>query len=132
MAVGLPLLAREVSADPLKVAAVFAAGRAPWVFALVVGSLVDRCDARTVLVGADFVRATSLLLFGWWIIRADDLPSVELICVVSAILALCSIGFFAALQRVVPALVDQVELEKANGYLDAGVNTGEQFIGPGH
>ena len=130
MAVGLPLLAREVSSDPLKVAAVFAAGRVPWVFALVVGSLVDRCDARPVLVGADSVRAASLLLFGWWLIRSDDLPSVWLICVISAILALFSISFFAALQRVVPALVGGSELEKANGYLDAGVNTGEQFVGP--
>ena len=130
MTVGLPLLARQVTDKPLVIATVFAAGRVPWLFSIVIGAIVDRRDARQVLVTMDLLRALVLGALGIALIVRDKLPSVSVICALAAFLALCAIAFFAAIQRVVPSLVDNEALEDANGYLQSGVNTGEQFIGP--
>lgn len=130
MTVGLPLLAREVTDRPLVIAAVFAAGRIPWLFSLAIGALVDRRDARRVLVTMDLVRAVTLGLLGWSLIVADALPSVWVLCALAAFLSLCAIAFFAAVQRVIPFLVPNESLEQANGLLQSGIATGEQFIGP--
>ena len=130
MAVGLPLLAREMTERPFLIATVFAAGRAPWLFAIIVGALVDRRDARNVLVSMDAIRAVALAALGWYLISSDRLPPIAVVYALAMFLALCSIAFFAAVQRVIPSLVETSKLERANGYIQSGINTGEQFVGP--
>ena len=130
MTVGLPLLARQVTTRPIVIAAVFAAGRLPWLFSIVIGAIVDRLDARTVIVAMDLLRAIVLGVLGISLVALDTLPSVAVICALAAFLAVCAIAFFAAVQRVIPSLVDDASLEDANGYLQSGINTGEQFVGP--
>jgi MFS family permease len=54
----LPLLAAELTRDPLAVAVVTFAGWLPWLlFALPAGALVDRLDRRRVMWVVDSVRA---------------------------------------------------------------------------
>lgn len=127
---GLPLLAHDATKKPLVLATVFAAGRLPWVFGLLVGSIVDRLDARRVLVATDLVRGTLLGLVGIQMLLSGHAPNVWQLVGVGAVLGLGAVVSYVALQRAVPSLVQPEELETANGYLEASNIAGEQFIGP--
>ena len=92
--------------------------------------MVDRSDARLILLAADLTRGVALGLVGCWLVVADRLPSIWIIMGLAAFLSTAAIAFFAAAQRVISSVVHPDELERANGYLQSGINTGEQFIGP--
>ena len=127
---GLPLLARRTTTDPLVLSGVYAAGRIPWALALVLGSFVDRRDARKAMVFSDLIRAVVLGLLGLYLVVASDPLPVWALLLLAVVLSVGSIVFFASTQRAVPALVDPADLEAANGALTATVSAGEQFIGP--
>jgi predicted MFS family arabinose efflux permease len=127
---GLPLLARDLSESPLVVAAVFAAGRAPWAFGLLLGAVADRTDARQLLIRTDLARGVILGLVGAWLLFADQpIPLVALL-VLSVVLSTGAILFFAGAQRALPTLVEPSQLDQANGLLSTVTTAGEQFVGP--
>jgi MFS family permease len=127
---GLPLLARESSTKPLVIASVFAAGRIPWAFGLLLGAVADRTDARHLLVRADLGRGAILAAIGAWLLLTDRPVPVVALLILSAILSTGSILFFAGAQRAVPTLVKADQLEQANGLASTVTTAGEQFIGP--
>jgi MFS family permease len=126
----LPLLATQVTDNPVQVAAVYAAGKLPWASALAVGAFVDRRDARNVLVGADIARAILLALFGAYLIIVDEPVPVWMLLLLSFGLSVGAIMFFTASQRVLPVIVESGEFEEANGSLTAVQTGGEMLIGP--
>jgi MFS family permease len=127
---GLPLLARETSRSPVAVAAVFAAGRLPWVFALWLGAVADRREARKTMIWADLGRAVVLALIGIVLLVGDTKVPLVLLLFLNIVMAIGSVLYFAAAQRAIPTVVPSSQLEAANGALTAITTTGEQFIGP--
>ena len=127
----LPLLAAELTRDPLVVSLVTLAETLPnLLFTLAAGALVDRWDRRRVMWRVDafrFVVVAALaaaVLAGW--------ATVPLLMAAGFLLGLGDTPFGTAAQALLPLLVSREpeRLERANGQL-LGVQTlGGQFGGP--
>lgn len=122
-------LATQLTRDPLLIALVPVALKAPWfVFSLPAGILIDRMDRRRVILAADLLRmlAYAAAALTVWAalpfdappLRGTDRPAVF------ALIAICAITVGAAevlrdtaAQTILPALVPEAELERANGRL---------------
>ena len=127
----LPLLAAELTRDPLAVSVVTSAGWLPWLlFALPAGALVDRLDRRRVMWVVDSVRAlvvgvlTVAVVAGW--------VSIPLLAVAGFLVGAGQTLFENAAQAMVVAVVgrDPRRLERANGQPVASLTVGQQLVGP--
>jgi MFS family permease len=127
---GLPLLAEQATTNAFLISAVFAAGRVPWLFALLLGSVADRRDARRVMVVADIARGALLVALAVLLVVTDRRVPILSIILLAGLLSVGQILFFAASQRAVPALVPLAGLEQANGSFATLTTAGEQFVGP--
>jgi MFS family permease len=127
--VALPLLAASIAADPLSVAFVAAAQGLPWLlFTLPAGAFVDRWDRRRVLVTANLVRAG--LLAALAISVAAHRISIVTLCLVAFVLTTAETLADSAAPALLPGLVDEADLEKANARLSIAYITTNQFAGP--
>jgi MFS family permease len=128
-AVALPLLAVELTRDPLLVASLGMAQSLPFlVFGLPAGVIVDRVDRRRLLVATNTVEAT---LFGLElcgvVLAAVPLPLLYL--------AALSLGTNETLRdttaaTALPAIVPSEQLEDGNGRLVAVEFVANQLAGP--
>jgi MFS family permease len=125
----LPLLAATLSRSPTTIAAVSLAGGLPWaLFALISGALVDRWDRRRVMALADAARfvVTGVLVA----LVAVGHSSIAAILVVAFLLGTAETLFDNASQAILPSIVDDAYLERANGRLFAAEIVTIQFVGP--
>jgi MFS family permease len=125
----LPLLAAALTASPTTIAAVTLAGGLPWaLFALISGALVDRWDRRRVMALSDAARflVTGVLVA----LVASDHSSIAAILVVAFLLGTAETFFDNASQAILPSIVDDALLERANGRLYASQIVTIQFVGP--
>jgi MFS family permease len=127
----LPLLAAQLTRDPLAVSVVTFAGWLPWLlFALPAGALVDRLDRRRVMWTVDTARAlvvaalTAAVLAGW--------ASIPVLAVAGFLVGTGQTLFENAAQAMVVAVVGRNprHLERANGQLVASLTVGQQLAGP--
>jgi len=127
----LPLLAAQLTRDPLAVSAVTFASWLPWLLvALLSGALVDRWDRRRVLWTVDLGRCAlvgalaAVVLAGW--------ASIWLLATAGFLLGVGQTLFDSAVLAIIPALVsrDRGRLERANGRLGAVMTAGQQLVGP--
>jgi MFS family permease len=79
---------------------------------LVGGLLVDRLPRRAVMLTTDVLRAIVLALIAWQLTRGG--ASITLILVLSTVLGACSAIFYPATASILPQLVDDHELVRAN------------------
>jgi MFS family permease len=107
-------------------ALIYPAFRAPWVFAALIGAYVDRQDARRVLLAADIGRAIMLVVVLFAITRRIPVGFV-FVAAVSVGLGECFAQ--AALNRVIPRIVADEHLARANGRLFATLGASEQVGG---
>jgi MFS family permease len=126
----LPLLAARLSADPLPVALVAAAGRLPWLlFGLVAGAIADRHDRRRLMWRTDALRA--LLAGGLAIGVLTGAIGIWALAAFAFVLATAGVLFDSAAQALIPAVVaDGEPLQRANGRLAGAQMAGEQMAGP--
>jgi MFS family permease len=125
----LPLLAVTLTRDPLLVAGTVLASQLPWLlFALLSGALVDRLNRRLVMVAASIFRAVIIALLGLAIL--GEIESLALVYVVVFSLGTAETLFDSAAFALLPALVDESDLERANGSLQATVTFNQEFVGP--
>ena len=128
---GLPLLAAQLTRDPLEVSAVTFASWLPWLLvALLSGALVDRWDRRRVLWTVDLGRfvlvgALAVVVLAGW-------ASIWLLAAAGFLLGVGQTLFDGAVLATIPALVsrDRRRLERANGRLGAVMTAGQQLVGP--
>lgn len=136
-----PWLATLITRDPLLIALVAFATRLPWLlFALPAGVIIDRADRQKVMVRADMMRL--ILSFGVvvLILAAPALPLDDGAGgALPLILALSTIAFLLggaevfrdnAAQTVLPALVENRDLERANGQIWSIEQVMGSFVGP--
>lgn len=125
----LPLLAASLTRDPTAIAAVTAVVWLPWlVFGIVGGTIVDRVSRIGLLIGVQVARmlvVAALALLVW-----QDAASMLVIYVVAFGIGLGEVLADTAMQAVIPTLVPEGELERANGQLFAAQATANEFIGP--
>ncbi|MGP4011170.1 MFS transporter [Streptomyces sp. 4N124] len=126
----LPLLAIQLTSDPLLIGTVGAVATLPWlVLGLQAGALVDRWDRKKVMLRADIVRFTILALLTTAVLT--DHASIYLLIVAGFALGCGDIFFDISAQAVLPVVVsgDQA-LIRANGRVSAAQINGEQLAGP--
>jgi len=140
-ALAFPWLATLITRDPFLIGLVAAAQRFPWLFfALPAGVITDRVDRRLLLVRADLFRM--ILTFGvvTLILSAPPLPLADgaaqawpMILGLSAaafLLGTAEVFRDNAAQTAMPQIVEDKDLEQANGQLWSIEQIMGQFIGP--
>ncbi len=124
----LPLLVVAHHPDPAAVAGLTAVNMLPWLlFALPAGVLVDRTDRRLIVLGSNLVRAAALL--GAALVLADDRP-LALLYALAFVLGIAETLADTAAPAMLPRLVDERHLERANGRLSAAQIVLNETVGP--
>jgi MFS family permease len=124
----MPLMAAQVADSRLSVGLVSAFVGLPWLlFALPVGSLLDRVDRRRVMVLADTARA--LMVAALAVVAAAGDVHVWMLWVLAFGLGLGEVFFDSASQAVLPAVVPTDALDRANGLRQAAEIAGNTFLG---
>ncbi|CAL9672220.1 Enterobactin exporter EntS [Streptomyces sp. enrichment culture] len=124
----LPLLVVAHHPDPAAVAGLTAVNMLPWLlFALPAGVLVDRADRRRIVLGSNLVRAAALL--GAALVLADDGPLAALYAL-AFVLGITETLADTAAPAMLPRLVDERHLERANGRLSAAQIVLNETVGP--
>jgi Na+/melibiose symporter-like transporter len=122
-----PLLAVQLTNDPLLVAGVAALQMLPWLlFAIPAGILIDAIDRRvalamantlrTVLAGALVVLAATGTLTIWWLY------------VVIFLFGVGETVYDGSIRAVVPSIVPKALLPKANGRIEAAETVVQNFV----
>ncbi len=110
----LPLLAASLTSSPLLISAVTAAQYLPWVaFAPVGGALVDRWERRRTIMATQAWRG--VVVAGLAILVATSRAEIWQVCVVAFALTLGEILVDPSTVALVPTLVDDADLDRANG-----------------
>ncbi|MEG3628803.1 MFS transporter [Streptomyces poriticola] len=124
----LPLLVVAHHPDPAAVAGLTAVNMLPWLlFALPAGVLADRTDRRRIVLGSNLVRAAALL--GAALVLAGDRP-LALLYALAFVLGIAETLADTAAPAMLPRLVDERHLERANGRLSAAQIVLNETVGP--
>ena len=125
----LPLLATSVTTDPRLIAGVAVAERLPWlVFILPGGAWADRVDRRRLRMRLDTARAVVMLALVGFV--TADRVSIAVIYAVAALLASAEAVVDSSSMALVPAMVDDSQLERAGGLLSSTELATNGLIGP--
>jgi predicted MFS family arabinose efflux permease len=126
--VAMPLLAVTYTRDPRLVAAVTAAQYVPpLLFGLHSGAIVDRRDRRRIMWSTDVVRAAIVLALALLVLAGDG--SIAVLAAAALALGTADILFENAASAVMPMLVGEALLERANSWLMTGQIVTAQFLG---
>jgi MFS family permease len=124
-----PLLAAALTRDPVQVAGLLVAERAPWLLlTLPGGALVDRTDRRRVMTVASLVRVAGV--GGLALAVAWGRPSLWLLYAAFAVIGTAGVLYDNAATAVLPSVIGRDELERANGRLLATRTIGDSLAGP--
>jgi MFS family permease len=124
-----PLLAAALTRDPLLVSGLTIAQRLPWfVFTLVSGALVDRLDRRLVMQRANAWRFVLLGILALAIVAGW--ASLPILYLVFFLLGTIETLFDNAALAILPFIVDDADLEDANGRLFATATVANELVGP--
>jgi MFS family permease len=125
----MPLLIASLTGSTAKVSGLEVARGLPWLFFGLLGGVVaDRADRRRVMAIVDSGRciAVGLLAFAVW--RGD--ANVGLIWVVAFLLGSGEVFFDNSAQSILPSLVDEGSIERANSRFFVTENVARDLAGP--
>lgn len=126
--IALPLLAAQITDQPSSIALIGTFFTIPWLlFSIPIGAMIDRVDRRRVLVIADLCRGG--LVGGLAVVAAFDDVRLWMLWVLAFGLGLGEVVFDNGAQAILPAVVDDDQLERANGLLYSSEVAGNTFIG---
>lgn len=146
--VAYPWLASAITRSPFLIAFVAVLSRLPWlIFSLPAGVITDRFDRRKIIVAMDAVRGVLSIVIGVAIfIERDTLPNLNEVASLTtlktnwllfAVLSIASLlfGFAEVLrdnsaQTLLPSVVEQKQLESANGKMWSAEFAMNSFVGP--
>jgi MFS family permease len=146
--VAYPWLASAVTRSPLLIATVAVASRLPWlIFTLPAGVITDRFDRRKIIIAMDITRAALAFLVAIAVTaQAGNLPALDSIAtsvnlqtnwflytvlIVTALLFGCAeVLRDNSAQTFLPEVVEEDQLENANGKLWSVEFVTNSFIGP--
>ncbi len=125
--VAAPLLAVQLTNDPLLVSLVAVAALLPWLlFAIPAGVLVDRIDRRLALALAGGVRA--LVAGGLLALHLTGALTIWWLLLVVLLYGVLETVYDGAIRAVVPSLVGRGDLPRANSRIEAAEIVVQQFL----
>ena len=126
---GGPPAGGHADRDPLLVSGLTVAQRIPWfLFTLVSGALVDRLDRRLVMQRANIWRFVLLGLLALAVVTGR--ASLLILYLVFFLLGCIETLFDNAALAILPQIVEDQDLEDANGRLFATSTVANELIGP--
>jgi MFS family permease len=146
-AIAYPWLASAVTRSPLLIALVAVASRLPWlVFTLPAGVITDRFDRRKIIVAMDLFRGLLALIVAVMVtfessslVKLDEITKAKIetnwllysVLIVTALLFGCAeVLRDNSAQTLLPSVVEEKQLESANGKLWSVEFLANSFIGP--
>jgi MFS family permease len=148
VAVAYPWLASAVTRSPLLIALSVVVSRLPWlVFTLFAGVLTDRFNRKRIIVAMDICRGLLTLVVGAFVyLERESLPSLNelssitdletnytlysVILITAFLFGLAEVLRDNTAQTLMPAIVEEKDLEKANGRMWSAESLTNSFIGP--
>jgi MFS family permease len=128
-AIAYPWLASTLTRSPVLIAGVGVASRLPWLLvSLHAGAVIDRSDRRLVMIVTNTVRALITLVVVALI--ATDLMTIPALFIAALLLGVAEVLYDNAAQTILPRLVPEDRLERANGNLWGAETVTNQFVGP--
>lgn len=122
-----PLLAVQLTDDPLLVSGVAALQMVPWLlFAIPAGLIVDAVDRRRALAVANTLRA--LLGVALLVLAATGTLSIWTLYVVILLYGVGETVYDGAIRAVIPSLVPKSLLPRANGRIEAAETVVQNFL----
>lgn len=144
-----PWLASAVTRNPLLIALIAVAQRLPWLlFSLPAGVITDRYERRKLMVISNTARALVTLAVGLLVLsETDGLPTPEslddpdlvittnlalyaVLLVATMILGTAEVLYDNTAQTIMPSLVAEEHLERANGRLWSAEQITNTLVGP--
>ncbi|MHA6618457.1 MFS transporter [Pseudonocardia sp. DLS-67] len=127
--VALPLLAAAITQDAVLVAGLTAIAYVPWMLlGLPIGALVDRTRPELFVLWAAVSRG---VLFGLLTLALLlDVRSMLLLYAVAFLLGVGEAAYDNASQSLIPRVVDDADLERANSALVSVERLGQDLVGP--
>jgi MFS family permease len=148
VAVAYPWLASAVTRSPLLIALSVVVSRLPWlVFTLFAGVLTDRFNRKRIIVSMDICRGLLTLVVGLFVyLERESLPALNelasitdletnyslysVILITAFLFGLAEVLRDNTAQTLMPAVVEDKDLEKANGRMWSAESLTNSFIGP--
>lgn len=148
VAVAYPWLASAVTRSPFLIALSVVVSRLPWlVFTLFAGVLTDRFNRKRIIVAMDICRGLLTLVVGAFVyLERESLPSLNelssitdletnytlysVILITAFLFGLAEVLRDNTAQTLMPAIVEEKDLEKANGRMWSAESLTNSFIGP--
>jgi MFS family permease len=146
--IAYPWLASAVTRSPLLIALSAVVSRLPWlIFTLHAGVITDRFNRKRIIVAMDSVRGLLTIAVGIFVyLERDSLPSLNelasltnvqtnytlytVILVTAFLFGLAEVLRDNSAQTLMPAVVEDKDLEKANGRMWSAESLTNSFIGP--
>lgn len=146
--VAYPWLASAITRSPILIALAAVASRLPWlIFTLPAGVITDRFDRKKIIVSMDIFRAilTAGVASLVWL-NVSSLPKLDEVANLTMLKTNWALYFFMlgsaflfglaevlrdnSAQTLLPSIVSQEQLEKANGRIWSAESLTNSFIGP--
>ncbi len=146
--IAYPWLASAVTRSPILIAVAGFASRLPWlVFTLHAGVITDRFDRKKLILAMDFLRGLlTVVVGGFVLLNTESLPSLNelnslidmetnwalylVLLIASFLFGLAEVLRDNSAQTLMPSVVAQENLEKANGRMWSAESLTNSFIGP--
>jgi MFS family permease len=148
VSIAYPWLASAVTRSPLLIALSAVVSRLPWlIFTLHAGVITDRFNRKRIIVAMDSVRGLLTIAVGFFVyLERDSLPSLNelssltnletnytlysVILITAFLFGLAEVLRDNSAQTLMPAVVEDKDLEKANGRMWSAESLTNSFIGP--
>ena len=146
--IAYPWLASAVTRSPLLIALSAVVSRLPWlIFTLHAGVITDRFSRKHIIVAMDSLRGVLTIAVGFFVfLERDSLPSLNeltslanlptnytlytVILITAFLFGLAEVLRDNSAQTLMPAVVEDKDLEKANGRMWSAESLTNSFIGP--
>lgn len=127
--VALPLLVESLTTNALYVSGLVAMRFSAWLLLGLIGGVVaDRADRQRVMVYVDLARTVAVGLLG--VVTVLGTPPIALIWLTAFLLGCGETFFDTASEAMLPAVVDEEHLERANSRLFATQTIANELVGP--
>lgn len=123
-----PLLAITLTRDPVLISIIGALTMLPWLlFAIPIGAIVDNVDRRLALATANSVRMLIAALLS--VLIATDHVTIFWLYLITFVVGICEVFADTTSQSLIPVIVENKKLEKANSRMEMTFTVFQDFIG---
>ncbi|TFB80356.1 MFS transporter [Terrimesophilobacter mesophilus] len=123
----IPLLAVQVTLDPLLISGISALAMLPWLFfAIPAGILIDRIDRRAALALANGVR--TILAVALFVITSTGNLTIWWLYIIIFIYGMFETVYDGAIRAVAPSILAKAQLPRANSLIEAGEQVIQNFV----